>query len=772
MSDNKLSFKISTGLKSIIGKDLITDDNVAVFELVKNSFDAYAKKVTIIFKKDKIVIQDDGKGMNLEDINNKWLFVAYSAKKEGIEDEELEEKEFDSYRDKIQAKKFFAGAKGIGRFSCDRLGSKLILTTKKADAKSKYEQIEVNWNDFDQDPEQKFIDINVKHRTVQPSTKELKRLQHGTVLEIANLNSKWNRDKKLALKHSLEKLINPFEDNPLNGFSIQIEDESEQAADKTEKNKRNRVNGEVKNFVFETLDLKTTQILTEIDSKGEFITITLWDRGTLIYKLKRKNNTHPKLDSVSFRLFHLNRKAKFNFTKLMGLEPIHFGSVFLYKNGFRIAPYGDVGFDYFGLDTRKTQKHFDLLGSRDLIGRIEIIGNNPNFKESSSRDGGLVRNEHYHSLVKCFIDECLKKLENYLNKVQWTTKEDKDKEDLSALNNILAKSALLKLISDEVDDEETELLDTDKENLNIRAQEILNEASKKDIEALKIIADKLGDKGFHKDAALTEKDHQKILELKHLLAEQERARLAAEEEKRILEEKLALEIDKNTYLKSSTRSLSDDAKGLVHNIKITTRAINSNVDTLYEKVKAGKVSDEELLRRLGTIKFNAEKALKIAKLITRSNFKAQQNEQVVDVVKYISQYLEVYADIYEKSQLDFEIRENGASLTKKVSVLDISVILDDLISNAEKAEAKKVLIEMSNPTAKSLKIVFSDSGKGVAKKFLDNPDEIFELGVTTTDGSGIGLHSVKTALKGMNGAIHFIGNNQSLKGAAFEIILK
>lgn len=773
MPDNELSFKIKSGLKNIIGRDLITDDYVAVFELVKNSFDAYAKNVTITFKKDRITITDDGKGMDLNDINEKWLAVAYSAKKEGVEDDELEEKEFDSYRDKIQAKKFFAGAKGIGRFSCDRLGNKLILTSKKSSSNSKIEQIEVNWKDFEKDSKEEFIAIKVKHRTLQANTKELKSLKHGTILEILNLNSKWNRDKKLDLKHSLEKLINPFEDNPLNGFSIEIEDESELVTDKAEKNKRDKVNGAVKNFVFETLDLKTTQILTEIDPKGEFITISLWDRGTLIYKLKRKNKTNPKLHNISFRLFHLNRKAKFNFTKLMGLEPIHFGSVFLYKNGFRIAPYGDVGFDYFGLDTRKTQKHFDLLGSRDLIGRIEIIGNNPDFKESSSRDGGLVRNEHYHSLVKCFIDECLKKLENYLNKVQWTTKEDKDKEDLSALNNILAKSALLKLISDEVDDDETELLDTDKENLNIRAQEILNNATVKDIEALKTIADKLGDKTFYKAAEKTEKDLEKVIELKKKLEEQEQARLIAEEENRILAEKLALEIDKNTYLKSSTRSLSDDAKGLVHNIKITTRAINSNVDTLYAKVKAGKVSDEELLRRLGTIKFNAEKALKISKLITRSNFKAQQNEQVVDVVKYISQYMDVYSDIYEKSALDFEVKvENNASLVKKVSVLDISVILDDLISNAEKADAKKVLIEISNPNSKSLRILFSDSGKGVPKKFLDNPSEIFELGVTTTDGSGIGLHSVKTALKAMNGSIDFVGNNQSLKGAAFEIILK
>ena len=89
MACNPLPFRISTGIKSIIGRDSITDDYVAVFELVKNAFDAHAKKVTITFKTNHITIEDDGKGMDLDDIKEKWLFVAYWAKKEGVEDDDL-----------------------------------------------------------------------------------------------------------------------------------------------------------------------------------------------------------------------------------------------------------------------------------------------------------------------------------------------------------------------------------------------------------------------------------------------------------------------------------------------------------------------------------------------------------------------------------------------------------------------------------------------------------------------------------------------------------
>jgi hypothetical protein len=67
----KQPFKVSTSLKDLIGRDLITDDFVAVFELVKNAFDAHARRVKILFQVGRIVIADDGKGMSRTDIINK-----------------------------------------------------------------------------------------------------------------------------------------------------------------------------------------------------------------------------------------------------------------------------------------------------------------------------------------------------------------------------------------------------------------------------------------------------------------------------------------------------------------------------------------------------------------------------------------------------------------------------------------------------------------------------------------------------------------------------
>ena len=155
--NKQLAFKVSSGLKNIIGKDLISDRFIAIFELVKNSYDAGASKVKINFDKDKdgqsrIIISDDGCGMNYNDIINKWLFVAYSEKKN-------KNRGNNSYIEKI--KREVAGAKGVGRFSCDRLGETLKLMTKTITDQFVH-VVDINCSNFEIDDIKEFKEIPVE----------------------------------------------------------------------------------------------------------------------------------------------------------------------------------------------------------------------------------------------------------------------------------------------------------------------------------------------------------------------------------------------------------------------------------------------------------------------------------------------------------------------------------------------------------------------------------------------------------------------------------
>ena len=106
-----LHFEVSSGLKRVLGSELIADEQVALFELVKNSFDASAQRVVILFEPERIIVADDGDGMSYDDIKKKWLFVAYSSKRA-----EAEESTAKGFRDTAAERPRLAGSKGIGRF--------------------------------------------------------------------------------------------------------------------------------------------------------------------------------------------------------------------------------------------------------------------------------------------------------------------------------------------------------------------------------------------------------------------------------------------------------------------------------------------------------------------------------------------------------------------------------------------------------------------------------------------------------------------------------
>ena len=204
-----LHFDVSTGLKRVLGRELITDDEVALFELVKNSFDAGANKVHLYFDEDRVVVADNGSGMSRDDLSNKWLFVAYSSKRKT--------RSAGDFRDVVAGRTHVAGSKGIGRFSSDRLGEEIILQTrpKRGDTKTVHKLV-IDWQRFEKDDKEHFQNIPVTYaeesrfslpndlRALGPA------LKHGTVIEIRKLRRAWDRSRLLDLKSSLAKLINPF----------------------------------------------------------------------------------------------------------------------------------------------------------------------------------------------------------------------------------------------------------------------------------------------------------------------------------------------------------------------------------------------------------------------------------------------------------------------------------------------------------------------------------------------------------------------------------
>jgi signal transduction histidine kinase len=777
MVDKELNFEVGSGLKNIIGSDLITDDFIAVFELVKNSFDAHAENVKIIFESSKITIIDDGKGMNFTDLKNKWLWVAYSAKKLGTEDDEIKGKEYKDYRDKIRKTDYYAGAKGIGRFSCDRLGAKLILTTKKVGVKGRLEQITTDWGKFDLDPTEKFEAIKIKYND-PPKTPDVGQFKHGTILEITSLRSDWKRPKIIELKRSLEKLINPFDviDDEKGSssistkqtFSIEIKSDTERARDKKQPEERLKVNGKIKNFVFETLKLKTTQIFTEIPADGSKIITELVDRGKTIYKIEHPNPYKGLLENIRLHLYYLNHAAKINFKKSMGIPSVSFGSIFLYKNGFRVYPFGEEGEDSLGIDRRKQQGYARYLGTRELIGRIEIYGKDEEFKETTSRDGGLKRTENYLALENLFHD-CLKRLENYVVDIQWKLKDKGD--DLSNIKNRSgASAAIASIISRLVDDKNVTLLTYAKDLLQIINEKLeVTEVDENAYTNLESIAKKTRDVGFQKEIQTAKKQFKQLLKEKeqaeNRAKEEEEARKQIEEEKKRAEEAFERERKKNLFFNATGKDNNRAALGLIHHIKLTSKALNSRIKILTRDIATDRFEPQKTLEILSELKVYSEKIQKLSEIVSYSDLNFKYAKHTGDIIKFLFEYIhEIKPGLPD---VNFILNLPKTPFVTTFSILEFSIILDNLISNSIKANEKSLKIQIDViKRGGSLKIYFSDNGSGVDDVIKNH---IFDLGFTTSRGSGIGLHTAKDLMNQIAGDLKFIGNNRYLKGATFEI---
>ncbi|WP_437395414.1 ATP-binding protein [Flagellimonas lutimaris] len=749
----ELKFKVSAALKDIIGKDLITDDFIAVFELVKNSFDAYADQVDIYFNdiygnNPKIIIKDNGKGMSLDDIKSKWLFVAYSAKKDGTEDEGFD------YRDRIYVKRAFAGAKGIGRFSCDRLGKTLMLESTKKNGRT--EMLFTEWEKFEEDTKRNFIDISVLHETKSISAYGL---SHGTVLEIGDLRSDWNRKKLLKLKDSIAKLINPrISDEADNEFKVYIHCKEEEQEDSKSDEYYEKVNGEVRNFIFDTLGLKTTKITSRIDRNGDYITTSLSDGGTLVYKVKEKNN-FPLLKSIDITIYYLNQSAKLTFARRMGVPVINYGHIFLYKNGFRIYPYGEPGEDPLKIDRRKSQGYSRYLGTREVMGQINILEDSEELKETSSRGDGLIKTKTYESLEEFFWNT-LRRLERYVVDVQkWGLSiEDTDVDIQDMRTRITSLIAQLSGSDNIVDFEYSEnVLSLIEKNQSSSAETLVSNLNR--------IASRSGDEDLIKQTKLAAKK----------LKELQKARVFAEkeaDEQRNIAEKTEKELDQkeseNLFLKSIKSQEFEEVVSFLHHIGISSKNIDNNLKLLVKRIRKGKeISNVELVEIIQKVIFENRKILSISKFASKANFQLYTSSIEIDVVEYITEYIQNILGLVSSQKPIVHINnKTEVKFIKELKPIELNIIIDNLISNSRRAKAENIFISFKIVDG-NLNINFADDGSGIKDDIAKN---IFNFGFTTTSGSGIGLYHVKKMLNEMGGDITL--NKASKKPTEFNLIIK
>jgi signal transduction histidine kinase len=393
LDDSQVRFSVDAGIINRLGKELVGKHETAVSELVKNAFDADATEVNLVFENawnagGTLTIEDNGTGMTKDQLINGFMRLSSSDK--------IHNPIYDKY------KRTREGRKGIGRFATQRLGSRLTIITHTAMSESSI-KLSINWNDFETDKDLLSISNNIE---VIPKTK-----QEGTILIIENLRDGWSDAMIKRVFRYTSELLQPF---PL---SKKNKDEAESSIDPGFKSYYFRQEGQELIAIIDEEEAIFKHALAEIEGY-------VLDDGQGCWALKseklnfpqdifligndeknRDNHTEPfnLIKGVHFKVHYfiyeptLFAPGTFTFIRNLAYEK---GGIRLYRNGFRVLPYGEQGDDWLGLD--KSNNRSSTLGPHMNIcffGFVEIEDSQGDkFEETSSREG-LIENDSSRELI-------------------------------------------------------------------------------------------------------------------------------------------------------------------------------------------------------------------------------------------------------------------------------------------------------------------------------------------------------------------------------------
>ncbi len=392
LDKSAVRFSVDAGIINRLGKELVGKQETAVSELIKNAYDADATEVDLIFENawnqgGILTIEDNGHGMNREQLVNGFMRLSSS------------DKIHNPVSEKYKRQK--AGKKGIGRFATQRLGNKLTIITQTLHSLDALKVI-VNWDDFETDKDLLTVSNSIEFVS---KTKE-----SGTTLIIEGLREGWSDAMIKRVYRYTSELLQPF---PL---SKKKEEEKENSIDEGFKSNYYRSdNGDLVAIVDEERAI-FQHALAEIEGY-------VLDDGQGCWALKSDklnfpeevypigNNEKDKEDTttpfnlikgVHFKAYYFIYDPKLfspgtvTFIRELGYEK---GGIKLYRNGFRVLPYGEQGDDWLGLD--KSNNRNIILAqhpNRNFFGFVELEDLNNDFEETSSREG-LIENDRLNELT-------------------------------------------------------------------------------------------------------------------------------------------------------------------------------------------------------------------------------------------------------------------------------------------------------------------------------------------------------------------------------------
>jgi signal transduction histidine kinase len=364
-----IAFRPRARLLKLIGEELISDEVVAVSELVKNAHDADASTVTLSFRgvgsTDGVIeVRDDGCGMDADTLLGRWMEPAASSKTAADR--------------KMTARgRRVLGEKGVGRFAADKLARHLEVVSRCKGSPDEVRAV-IDWDMFD-DGERMLGDVK---STWEVQTAGRAR-GHGTSLRMTGLRTRWTERMFRRLSIRLGRLLSPF--GAGDKFTVRIESDE---------------------FPDYTGDLRQ-----DIVTKAPYRIEAAFDGGQTITfstgrtrKVERRWNGHGELSCGPVRIrlhaFDLEGEALARIGPRTEVRAWlkEWTGVSVYRDGFRVWPYGEPHDDWLRLDQRRVNNPVEHLSNNQVIGFIDISRDrNPELLDQTNREG-LIHNKALEDL--------------------------------------------------------------------------------------------------------------------------------------------------------------------------------------------------------------------------------------------------------------------------------------------------------------------------------------------------------------------------------------
>lgn len=414
-----------------LGAELVTNDVVAIIELVKNSYDALAPRVDVRFIESeagdmRIEIQDDGSGMTRSVIENVWCVVATPYRKSRPVTKQQ------------QKARRVSGEKGLGRLSSARLGNNLEMLTKSASGPCW--QVKVIWPDLAAANDLKACKVDIKKCPPKDASLVGPR---GTLLRITNLNSEWDEKRINDLREQLSRLISPFyksEDFKI-WLTLPGKESPEEEIEAPEFLSHPPYS--IKGSVDEGGLVDCTYYYSALQhTRSEIIKVPIWENNGAKDKTDKKEDSSsmPRsgpfefeirawdIDPASIELISQRFEAK---RSTVRKDIRNYRGISLYRDKILVLPKSDTARDWLGLDLRRVSKVGSRLSTSQIVGYVAVAAEgNEGLKDTSDRER-LEDNQASQDLKK-LLWRVVGLLENERSKDRDSRRKEKPFKDLFA----------------------------------------------------------------------------------------------------------------------------------------------------------------------------------------------------------------------------------------------------------------------------------------------------------------------------------------------------